>query len=471
MKTTFIKITAEHIKDFTVQFGDENVWIDKEVLKAYGKDHTEDLVYPPAVVLKPKTTQEVSWIMKYAFENNLPVVAVGARTGLSGGILNVCSGIALSLERMNQILEIDEKNLQVRTQPGVITQVLQDQVLEKGLFYPVDPASRGSCFIGGNIAENAGGARAVKYGVTKDYVLNLEVVLADGQVIWTGADTLKNATGYNLTQLMVGSEGTLGIVTQIVLRLIPKNEHNVLMLVPFYDKNEAAQAVSNVFRAGIVPSALEFMEREAIDWTMRFMDVEGVVVKEGVEAFLLIELDGNYPEVLFSEAEKVAGLVEHFKIDDILFADTADQKEVLWRLRRNIAEAVKSNSVYKEEDTVVPRYELPTLLSGVKAIGAKYGFKSICYGHAGDGNLHINIIKEELTDEQWEQDVPKGIREIFELTVSLRGTISGEHGIGFVQKNYMNIAFQPIELDLMKRVKDVFDPKGILNPHKIFPDF
>lgn len=471
MKTTFIKITAEHIKDFTVQFGDENVWIDKEVLKAYGKDHTEDLVYPPAVVLKPKTTQEVSWIMKYAFENNLPVVAVGARTGLSGGILNVCSGIALSLERMNQILEIDEKNLQVRTQPGVITQVLQDQVLEKGLFYPVDPASRGSCFIGGNIAENAGGARAVKYGVTKDYVLNLEVVLADGQVIWTGADTLKNATGYNLTQLMVGSEGTLGIVTQIVLRLIPKNEHNVLMLVPFYDKNEAAQAVSNVFRAGIVPSALEFMEREAIDWTMRFMDVEGVVVKEGVEAFLLIELDGNYPEVLFSEAEKVAGLVEHFKIDDILFADTADQKEVLWRLRRNIAEAVKSNSVYKEEDTVVPRYELPTLLSGVKAIGAKYGFKSICYGHAGDGNLHINIIKDELTDEQWEQDVPKGIREIFELTVSLRGTISGEHGIGFVQKNYMNIAFQPIELDLMKRIKDVFDPKGILNPHKIFPDF
>lgn len=471
METTFVKIIEKHIVDFKKKFGIENVWTDGEVLQNYGKDHTEDLVYPPAVVLKPKTTQEVSWIMKYAFENNLPVVAVGARTGLSGGILNVCSGIALSLERMNQILEIDEKNLQVRTQPGVITQVLQDQVLEKGLFYPVDPASRGSCFIGGNIAENAGGARAVKYGVTKDYVLNLEVVLADGQVIWTGADTLKNATGYNLTQLMVGSEGTLGIVTQIVLRLIPKNEHNVLMLVPFYDKNEAAQAVSNVFRAGIVPSALEFMEREAIDWTMRFMGVEGIVVKEGVEALLLIELDGNYLEVLFSEAEKVSELVEHFKIDDILFADTADQKEVLWRLRRNIAEAVKSNSVYKEEDTVVPRYELPTLLSGVKAIGAKYGFKSICYGHAGDGNLHINIIKEELSDEQWEQDVPKGIREIFELTVSLRGTISGEHGIGFVQKNYMNIAFQPIELDLMKRIKDVFDPKGILNPHKIFPDF
>lgn len=470
MKTTFVKITAKHIADFTTQFGDENVWTDKEVLKEYGRDHTEDLVYPPSVVLKPKSTQEVSWIVKYAFENNIPVVAVGARTGLSGGILNVCSGIALSLERMNQIIEIDERNLQVRTQPGVITQVLQDQVLEKGLFYPVDPASRGSCFIGGNIAENAGGARAVKYGVTKDYVLNLEVVLADGQVIWTGSDTLKNATGYNLTQLMVGSEGTLGIVTQIVLRLIPKNNYDVLMLVPFYDKDEAAQAVSSVFRAGIVPSALEFMEREAIDWTMRFIEVEGIVVKEGIEALLLIELDGNHPEILLTEAEQLATLVEQFKIDDILFADTVDQKEVLWRLRRNVAEAIKSNSIYKEEDTVVPRYELPTLLAGVKSIGSKYGFKSICYGHAGDGNLHINIVKDGLTDKQWKEDVPNGIREIFELTVSLRGTISGEHGIGLVQKNYMNIAFKPIELSLMQQIKNVFDPKGILNPHKIFPD-
>ena len=470
MKSYLTRITSEHIEDLIEMFGVENVWIADEVLKEYGKDHTEDLVFPPAVVLKPKSTEEVSMIMRYAHKHEIAVVPVGARTGLSGGILNVCNGIALSLERMNQILEIDENNLQVRTQPGVITQVLQDQVLEKGLFYPVDPASRGSCFIGGNIAENAGGARAVKYGVTKDYVLNLEVVLADGQVIWTGADTLKNATGYNVTQLMVGSEGTLGVVTQIVLRLLPKNNHDVLMLVPFYDRNEAAEVVATIFKAGIVPSALEFMEREAIDWTMRFMKVEGVSIKEDIEALLLIELDGNHADILLSEAEKIAELVEKFKIDDILFAETTDQKEVLWRLRRGVAEAVKANSVFKEEDAVVPRYRLPELLSGVKEIGTKYGFKTVCYGHAGDGNLHINIIKEGLTEEQWERDIPKGIHEIFELTVSLKGTISGEHGIGWVQRNYMPLAFQPIELQLMKGIKDVFDPKGILNPYKIFPD-
>lgn len=470
MESVFSKITPEHIADLVDLLGKENVWTDNELLYEYGKDQTEDLVFPPAVVLKPRTTLEVSKIMSYAYKNSIAVVAVGARTGLSGGVLNVCTGIALSLERMNKIIEIDENNLQVRTQPGVVTQVLQDQVLEKGLFYPVDPASRGSCFIGGNIAENAGGARAVKYGVTKDYVLNLEVVLADGQIIWTGSDTLKNATGYNLTQLIIGSEGTLGIVTQIVLRLIPKNNHDVLMLIPFYKMGEAAEVVSTIFKAGIIPSALEFMEREAIDWAMRFMQVDGVNIKDGIEALLLIELDGNYLEILIEEAEKIAELVEGFKIDDILFAESADQKEVLWRLRRSVAEAVKSNSVFKEEDTVVPRYELPKLLVGVKQIGSKYGFKTVCYGHAGDGNLHINIIKEGLTDEQWEKDVPNGIREIFELTVSLKGTISGEHGIGWVQKNYMNLAFQPIELELMKKIKNVFDTKGILNPHKIFPD-
>lgn len=470
MESVFSKITPEHIVDLADLLGKENVWTDNELLHEYGKDQTEDLVFPPAVVLKPRTTLEVSKIMSYAFKNSIAVVAVGARTGLSGGVLNVCNGIALSLERMNRIIEIDENNLQVRTQPGVITQVLQDQVLEKGLFYPVDPASRGSCFIGGNIAENAGGARAVKYGVTKDYVLNLEVVLADGQIIWTGSDTLKNATGYNLTQLIIGSEGTLGIVTQIVLRLIPKKNHDVLMLIPFYKMGEAAEVVSTIFKAGIIPSALEFMEREAIDWAMRFIQVDGVNIKDGIEALLLIELDGNYLEILIEEAEKIAELVGGFKVDDILFAESADQKEVLWRLRRSVAEAVKSNSVFKEEDTVVPRYELPKLLVGVKQIGFKYGFKTVCYGHAGDGNLHINIIKEGLTDEQWEKDVPNGIREIFELTVSLKGTISGEHGIGWVQKNYMNLAFQPIELELMKKIKNVFDSKGILNPHKIFPD-
>lgn len=449
--------------------GEQYVFTDQETLNDYGKDHTEDLVFPPSIVVKPASTQQVSAIMKLAYENEIPVVPIGARTGLSGGILAVHKGIGLSLERLNQIIKIDEQNLQVITQPGVITEVLQNAIAEKGLFYPVDPSSKGSCFIGGNIAENSGGARAVKYGVTKDYVLNLEVVLPNGDIINTAANTLKNATGYNLTQLMVGSEGTLGIVTKIVLKLIPAVQHNVLLLVPFFKMEEAAAAVSAIFRAGIVPSALEFMERDAIDWTMKFTEVPDLNLRPEIEAHLLIEVDGNYPEILMNEAEKILTVVEQFQIDEVLFADTQDQKNALWKLRRNVAEAVKQNTVYKEEDTVVPRYELPKLLIGIKAIGKKNGFKSICYGHAGDGNLHVNIVKLDMTDELWQTQVPKGVKEIFELTKSLNGTISGEHGIGLVQKEFMSIVFSEIELHLMYQIKKIFDPKNIMNPGKIFP--
>lgn len=446
------------------------VFTDEETRKDYGHDETEDYNFPPHVVVKPANTLEISEIMKLANANAIPVVPIGGRTGLSGGALSIHGGIGLSMERLNKILSIDEQNLQVITEPAVITQVLKEAVLEKGLFYPVDPSSMGSCFIGGNIAENSGGARAVKYGVTKDYVLNLEVVLPNGEIIWTGANTLKNSTGYNLTQLMVGSEGTLGIVTKIVLKLWPKNNHNVLMLVPFYKSEQACEAVSAIFRAGIVPSALEFMERDALDWTMKFIDGVSVPIKENIQAHLLIEVDGNYPDILFQEAEKIMNVVEAFEIDEVLFADTEEQKNALWKMRRAVGEAVKSNSVYKEEDTVVPRYELPTLLKGVKEIGNKYGFQSVCYGHAGDGNLHINIVKGEMTDENWKTEVPKGITEIFELTVALKGTLSGEHGIGYVQKNFMSIAFSNMELQLMKGIKKVFDPNNILNPGKIFPD-
>ena len=269
---------------------------------------------------------------------------------------------------------------------------------------------------------------------------------------------------------MVGSEGTLGVITKIVMKLLPKNAHNVLMLVPFFNSSQACEAVAQIFKAGITPSALEFMERDAIDWTLRFIDGVSLNIKDEVEAHLLIEVDGNYPDVLFSEAEKITEVLEQFAIDEILFADSEDQKNALWKLRRAVAEAVKSNSVYKEEDTVVPRYELPRLLEGIKSIGNKYGFKSVCYGHAGDGNLHVNIVKGDMSDEDWKTEIPKGIREIFELTVSLKGTLSGEHGIGYVQKNYMDIAFSPTQLLLMKNIKNCFDPNNILNPGKVLPD-
>lgn len=465
-----MSLSPEILQKLAAIVGDAYVFTDKEVLNHYGHDETEDYVFPPNVVLKPANAHEISEILKIANEYKIPTTPIGARTGLSGGALSIYQGIGLSMERLNAIIEIDEQNLQVVVEPAVITQVLREAVAEKGLFYPVDPSSMGSCWIGGNIAENSGGARAVKYGVTKDYVLNLEVVLPNGEIIWTGANTLKNSTGYNLTQLMVGSEGTLGVITKAVLKLLPKNSHNLLMMVPFYKAHEACEAVSAIFRAGIVPSALEFMERDAIDWAVQYVDGISITIKPEHQAHLLIEVDGNYPDILMQEAEKILGVVEQFEIDDVLFADTEDQKNALWKMRRSIGEAVKSNSIYKEEDTVVPRYVLPELLAGIKKVGDKYGFKSVCYGHAGDGNLHVNIIKGTMTDDNWETQVPLGIREIFELTVSLKGTLSGEHGIGYVQKNFMDIAFSKTHLELMESIKRVFDHNNILNPGKIFPD-
>jgi glycolate oxidase len=465
-----MSLNPEILQKLTETVGENYIFTDMETRRKYGHDETEDYIFPPHVVVKPANTKEVSEVIKIANEYKIPTTPIGAQTGLSGGALSIYEGIGLSLERLNKIIEIDEFNGQVTVEPAVITQVLRETVAEKGLFYPVDPSSMGSCWIGGNVAENSGGARAVKYGVTKDYVLNLEVVLPNGDIIWTGANTLKNSTGYNLTQLMVGSEGTLGVITKAVLKLLPQNTHNVLMLVPFYNAKEACEAVSAIFRAGIIPSALEFMERDAIDWTLKFHDDISIKVDDKVQAHLLIEVDGNYPEILMLEAEKIMQVVEQFQIDEVLFADTEDQKNALWKMRRSVAEAVKSNSVYKEEDTVVPRYRLPELLTGIKQIGEKHGFKSVCYGHAGDGNLHVNIIKGDMTDDNWQTQVPIGIREIFELTVSLKGTLSGEHGIGYVQKNFMDIAFSRSHLELMESIKRVFDPNNILNPGKIFPD-
>ena len=254
-----------HLSFFSNLFGD-HCSTRQEDLERYGRDETEDLCFPPHVVVKPATVDEISQVLRYCHEHTIPVTPGGARTGLSGGALPVHGGVLLSLERLNRILEIDEKNHQVTVEPGVITQVLQEAVKGKGLFYPPDPASKGSCFIGGNIAENSGGPKAVKYGVTRDYVLNLEVVLPGGEVIWTGANVLKNATGYDLTHLMVGSEGTLGVVTKIVLKLIPHPTHDLLMLVPFREARAACEAVAAIFRAGIIPSGLEFMERDALAW-------------------------------------------------------------------------------------------------------------------------------------------------------------------------------------------------------------
>jgi len=372
------------------------------------------------------------------------------------------------MERFNSILEIDERNLQVTTEPGVITEVLQNAVKEKSLFYPPDPASKGSCFIGGNISENSGGPKAVKYGVVKDYVLNLEIVLPTGEIIWTGSNVLKNATGYNLTQLIVGSEGTLGIVTKIVLRLIPHPKFDLLMLAPFDSLEKASEAVSAIFRAGITPSAMELMEIESIKLASKLCESTAITITDNLAAHLIIEVDGNDKDVLMKDMEAIADVLSNFEVGELYFADDAQQKTELWKIRRKANEASVAAGYTIEEDTVVPRAELPKLIKGVKALAAENGFKVVSYGHAGDGNLHIRI-NHPLYKKSYENEVIQGILfKIFELVKSLGGTISGEHGIGLIQKSFMPVMFDPITMELMKGIKKVFDPNHILNAGKIF---
>jgi glycolate oxidase len=462
------QITTELLEQIKSIVGPEYVFTDEESFEKYGRDETERLHYYPAVVVKPRKTEEIAALMQLANKHLIPVTPRGAGTGLTGGALPHLGGLVIAMERFNQILEIDERNLQVTTEPGVITEVLQNAVKEKGLFYPPDPASKGSCFIGGNISENSGGPKAVKYGVVKDYVLNLEIVLPTGEIIWTGSNVLKNATGYNLTQLIVGSEGTLGIVTKIVLRLIPHPKFDLLMLAPFDSLEKASEAVSAIFRAGITPSAMELMEIESIRLASKLCESTAITITDNLAAHLIIEVDGNDKDVLMKDMEAIAEVLTNFEVGELYFADDAQQKTELWKIRRKANEASVAAGYTIEEDTVVPRAELPKLIKGVKALALENGFKVVSYGHAGDGNLHIRI-NHPLYKKSYENEVIQGILiKIFELVKSLGGTISGEHGIGLIQKSFMPVMFDPITMELMKGIKKVFDPNHILNAGKIF---
>ncbi|HEY3402840.1 MAG TPA: FAD-linked oxidase C-terminal domain-containing protein [Ohtaekwangia sp.] len=469
----FAEVSTSIISQFEAIVGKENVIVDPEKRFDYSHDETEDYSFLPDVVLKPSTPEAISEIMKLCNTLIIPVTPRGGGTGLSGGALPVQKGVVISMERFNRILNIDELNLQATVEPGVITELFQNAVKEKGLFYPPDPASRGTCFIGGNVSENSGGPKAVKYGVTRDYVLNLEVVLPTGEIIWTGANVLKNSTGYNLTQLMCGSEGTLGIITKIVFKLRGLPKKNVTLLMPFVSNAEACKAIAEIFRAGIQPSGMEFFERDAamktIDYCEKIYNTKvNTKFPEEMDAYLLCELDGNDDEILMRDAERVMEVAEQFAVGEILFADTASQKEELWKIRVNISPAVNAYCLTRAEDVVAPRGNLPRLIVGIKDIGKQFGFNSVCYGHLGDGNLHINILKEGICDEDWNSKIVEGIGEIFRLTVSLGGTLSGEHGIGIAKRPYMSIAMQEANLALMRGIKKAFDPNGILNPGKIF---
>lgn len=445
--------------------GPENVLFHSEALEDYSTDYTEDLKYYPECVIYPQSADELSQAMKIFNQYQVPVYSRGAGTGLSGACLPVKGGVVVSTKKLNKIIQIDSDNFQVTVEPGVINAHLKSELAKVGLYYPPDPASMGSSTIGGNIAHGAGGPKAVKYGTTRDYVLNLEVVLPNGEIIWTGANTLKNSTGFSLTHLFVGSEGMLGIVTKAVLKLVKLPGSELLMLAAFEKAESCAKTVNQILLHGFNPSGIELMERSAIEISCKSVQTTFPLVSD-CDFYLLIVLEETKGEDLFQLAEDLFPFLEEQGAKEVFLPNNADMQDNWWKVRRSMGTAVKQESIYKEEDTVVPRAKLPELLAGVKSIGNKYGFRSVCYGHAGDGNLHVNILKDQLSDEQWNTTVIQGIREIFQLCFQLGGTISGEHGVGLVQKDYLDIVFSTTHIDLMKGIKQVFDPKGIMNPGK-----
>ncbi|RME73688.1 MAG: FAD-binding protein [Planctomycetota bacterium] len=462
----YARVDDAFVTALEAEIGAECVSRAPEALERHARDESDGLYFPPELVVQPRATEQVQALLRLCSERRVPVTPAGGRTGLSGGALCVHGGVALSLARMDRIVEIDERNFFCVVEAGVVTERLQEAVEARGLFYPPDPASRGSCTIGGNIAENAGGPRAVKYGVTADWVRGLACVLADGTLLRTGGKLRKDVTGYDLTHLIVGSEGTLAVVTRAWLRLTTRPTAFRTALVPFASAEAAVALVPAIAHAGLDPAAIEFMERAALEAACAQLGVR--VGHDEAQAYLLIELDGTDEARLDREIERLGELCLERGALDVWLALEPGRRRELWALRRAMGEAVKRLSAYREEDTVVPRARLAEALAAVGRITARHGVRAITYGHAGDGNIHVNVLQGELDPERWATVSRTVSREIFEAIVALGGTITGEHGVGCVQKDNLPIALSRASLALQRRLKTAFDPGWILNPGKLF---
>ncbi len=445
--------------------GEENVAVDRQDMLCYSYDATQMEFLPDAVVY-PDGAREVSLILKMANSENIPVFPRGAGSGFSGGSLPKGGGIVLVTTRMNRISRIDTENLIAVVEPGVVTFQLQQEVEKLGLFYPPDPASLRFSTLGGNVAECAGGPRAVKYGVTRDYVLGLEVVLPNGDIIRTGGETMKGVVGYDLTRLICGSEGTLGVITSIVLKLLPLPETKKTMLAVFSSIDGAAGAVSAIIRGKIIPSTLEFMDRTAIQCVS---DHSQSVIPEGAGAALIIEVDGD-PELVEKQALRIHEIIE--PLDLLLFKAAKDNAEAeeLWETRRKVSPSLRRVNPHKiNEDIVVPRSRVPEIIRRIEAIHEKYSIPIVNFGHAGDGNIHVNImIDKEVPGESEKAEL--AVKELIRATLELGGSMSGEHGVGLSKAPYITMELTPSQISIMKAVKRAFDPNNILNPGKIFPD-
>ncbi len=468
MSSTFASIDPAALDRLATILGSEGLRTDDLARQRYGRDETEDLYFPPQAVALPSTPEQVAAVMRLASELRLPVTPRGAGTGLSGGALPIFGGICLSVERLNKVRWIDRRDLSCEVEAGVVTGELQRQVEELGLFYPPDPASSESCLLGGNLAEDSAGPHSCKYGTTRRYVLALEAVLPSGELIHTGARTRKDATGYNLTQLLVGSEGTLAVITAATLRLLAKPKATLVLVLPFPALDSAAAAVEEIFLAGFDPATCELMEAEALRAVGAVMPLPPGLIDQ--EAMLLVELDGEEADALLERAAALAELTAQLGAGEPLVAIDAAEQRRLWAVRTQIGEAVKHRSVYKEADTVVPRKALADLVRAARKAAADHGLTAICFGHAGDGNLHVNLLRDDLPLAQWEARRDAAEEQLFRAVVDLGGTLSGEHGIGWSQKRFLPLAIDPPTLALMRQVKKAFDPLGILNPGKIFPE-
>lgn len=445
----------------------DRVWTDAEKLAAYSRDEASAGRRPIAVAF-PESEAEVAAVLRWANDTRTPVIPRGAGSGLSGGAVPVTDALVLSLERMSRILEIDAEGMTATVEPGVITGDVRRAAAAKGLLYAPIPASVDFCTIGGNVATNAGGLCAVKYGVTREHVLGLHAVLPTGEIVESGAALAKSSTGYNLTQLLCGSEGTLAVITRITLKLLPLPAETMTLLAPFDSVDALAKAVVAVLAGHVIPPTMELLPRAAVrcvldkhpEYSFPFRDRE---------ASLLLEMDGRDADVVADQTAHVAEILQRHGAGEPVLAQTASQRAELWTVRKQVRDSIANTGTYVEADAVVPRKRLPALLAAADAAAAAAGLDHVTYGHAGDGNLHTYFWRGALDDAAWERASKTALTTLFEKTVALGGTLSGEHGIGFLKRDYMPLAFSADMLALMKRLKAAFDPNGILNPHKVLP--
>jgi glycolate oxidase len=471
--TDYQPVTAEIVQHLVDLLGERHVIAgDPEKLEPFSHDEIAETSYGhlPEVVVRPGDAAEIAAIMKLANEERIPVTPRGAGSGLSGGAVPVHGGIVLLSDRLNRILEIDAENLMVVAEPGVVTNEINEALKPYGLFYAGYPMSLETCYLGGNVAENAGGGKAVKYGVTGRYVTGLEIVTPTGEIIQLGGKRVKDVTGYNLLQLMVGSEGTLGIFTKITLRLLPLPKCSVDLLCLFRTAEEAIGAVPKIMTgSGIVPTAIEFMDRASVKASCDYLN-ESIPYEEA-GAMLLITVDGSAEEQVTRDYDAIGEQCLEAGATEVYVADNATTSERIWQVRRNIAEAFKVISPHQSlEDVVVPIAEIPKVVVGLEEIGRRHGVQIPCYGHAGDGNLHATpVMNPSWSQDEWHERLPGILSEIYALVAELGGTISGEHGIGHKRLKYLPLVLDEAELSMMRAVKRALDPNLVLNPGKLVP--